>query len=77
MSYRRAWLLVDAVNASFVKPLVETATGGQRGGGARLTAFGEDVLRRYRRMEVAAGRAVAADLAQFERLLRSPLRKRN
>jgi molybdate transport system regulatory protein len=75
MSYRRAWLLVDAINASFVKPLVETATGGQRGGGARLTAFGEDVLNRYRAMEAAAGRAVAADLARFARLLRRPARK--
>ncbi|MGD8790382.1 MAG: LysR family transcriptional regulator, partial [Burkholderiales bacterium] len=28
MSYRRAWVLVDTMNASFRSPLVETLTGG-------------------------------------------------
>jgi molybdate transport system regulatory protein len=50
MSYRRAWLLVDAMNRCFKTPLVETATGGQAGGGARLTANGEKVLERYSAM---------------------------
>jgi molybdate transport system regulatory protein len=70
MSYRRAWLLVDVLNASFSKPLVSTATGGRRGGGAQLTGFGADVLRRYRAMEATAERAVATELKQFARLLR-------
>ena len=50
MSYRRAWLLVDAMNRCFKTPLVETATGGQAGGGARLTVSGEKVLARYEGM---------------------------
>jgi molybdate transport system regulatory protein len=70
MSYRRAWLLVDALNAAFAEPLVETATGGNRGGGARLSACGIEVLRRYRAMEVTAGHAVAGELKQFAKLLR-------
>lgn len=70
MSYRRAWMLVDVLNASFAKPLVSTATGGQRGGGAQLTDFGSEVLRRYRAMEATAEQAVAAELKQFVRLLR-------
>jgi molybdate transport system regulatory protein len=70
MSYRRAWMLVDVLNASFAKPLVETATGGNRGGGARLSAYGAEVLRRYRAMEATAEQAVAAELKQFARLLR-------
>ena len=70
MSYRRAWLLVDVLNASFAKPLVETATGGNRGGGARLSAYGAEVLRRYRAIEATAERAVTAELTQFARLLR-------
>ncbi|HUW37386.1 MAG TPA: winged helix-turn-helix domain-containing protein [Rhodocyclaceae bacterium] len=70
MSYRRAWLLVDGMNASFAEPLVETATGGNRGGGARLSAYGVEVLRRYRALEATAERAVAAELNQFARLLR-------
>lgn len=70
MSYRRAWLLVDALNSSFAEPLVETATGGNRGGGAQLSEFGRQVLRRYRDMEATAERAIAVELKQFARLLR-------
>lgn len=70
MSYRRAWLLVDAVNASFKAPLVETATGGRGGGGARLTGFGREVLARYRAIERTAIDAVAPELADFAAFMR-------
>ncbi len=53
MSYRRAWLLVDELNRMFSKPCVETKHGGKSGGGAALTAFGEELLRRFRAMETA------------------------
>lgn len=52
MSYRRAWLLVETMNSCFERPLVETATGGKSGGGARLTPDGERVLSRYTAMMV-------------------------
>ena len=32
MSYRRAWLLVEETNRCLVRPAVQTAAGGQRGG---------------------------------------------
>lgn len=48
MSYRRAWLLVDAMNRCWREPLVETSPGSSHGHGARLTPFGEDVLGHYR-----------------------------
>src|SRR5262245_34523943 len=47
-AYRRAWLLVDNMNNAWPEPLVKTATGGHRGGGAQLTEFGQHVLRCYR-----------------------------
>ena len=34
MSYRRAWLLVDALNQTFSQPVTETRGGGAGGGGA-------------------------------------------
>lgn len=71
MSYRRAWLLVDTMNQCFKSPLVETATGGKGGGGARITDFGSEVLRRYRDMEDKAARAVSVDMEQFINLLAS------
>lgn len=63
MSYRRAWLLADSMNQAFGKPVVETAQGGERGGGARLSALGESLIDRFRRMEALAAAALAADLA--------------
>jgi len=69
MSYRRAWLLVDTMNRSFRAPLIETAAGGAGGGGAQVTAFGHEVLQRYREMETRANAAVTDELAAFRTLL--------
>jgi molybdate transport system regulatory protein len=63
MSYRRAWVLLDALQHSFGGPLVETATGGRRGGGASLTPLGRFVVEHYRHLEAAASRAAARDTA--------------
>ena len=71
MSYRRAWLLVDTMNQSFKSPVVETLTGGQRGGGARVTELGHDVLARYLAMDAKAAASVRKDLAAFSRLMAS------
>jgi molybdate transport system regulatory protein len=51
MSYRRAWLLLDSLNASFKQPVVATSIGGKSGGGAALTAFGETLIDVYRSLE--------------------------
>ena len=69
MSYRRAWLLVDTMNQSFRSAVVETLTGGQRGGGARVTELGHDVLARYLAMDAKAAASVRRDLAAFSRLM--------
>jgi molybdate transport system regulatory protein len=69
MSYRRAWLLVDTMNQSFKSPVVETLTGGEKGGGARVTDTGREVLRRYLDMEAKAAASVKKDLAEFIRLM--------
>jgi len=62
MSYRRAWVLVDGLNAVLGMPAVETATGGPGGGGAALTAAGQALIDDYRAIERAAGDAAAARL---------------
>ena len=54
MSYRRTWLLVDTMNRCWRQPLVETSPGGAARGGARVTPFGHDVLRRYRALQAQA-----------------------
>jgi molybdate transport system regulatory protein len=82
MSYKRGWSLVREMNAAFAKPLVETEKGGSGGGGrAGLTRLGKRVLRRYRQMEVDAGKAIAVGMADLRSHLRDEMpratRKKN
>lgn len=72
MSYRRAWLLVDAMNRCFREPLVRTAAGGQQGGGAAVTDAGLAVLAEFRRVQQAADAAVEPYLATLAGMLREP-----
>lgn len=51
MSYKRAWQLVEELNALGDTPMVVTETGGAHGGGTRLTERGERAIRRYRELE--------------------------
>jgi molybdate transport system regulatory protein len=72
MSYRRAWLLVDALNGMFREPLVATRLGGRSGGGAELTPFGARVVERYRAMERLAETTLSPHLAELEQALKRP-----
>ncbi|WP_092357559.1 winged helix-turn-helix domain-containing protein [Collimonas sp. OK242] len=72
MSYRRAWLLVEAMNQCFQSPLVATATGGAKGGGAQVTPSGHEIIARYQAMQIKAEAAVAADMAYFDALMAAP-----
>jgi molybdate transport system regulatory protein len=51
-SYRRAWMLLDAMNHRWPGPLVLSTTGGRAGGGAKLTELGRHVLRTYRDLQL-------------------------
>ena len=70
MSYQRAWLLLDALNAMFAEPVAETSHGGKRGGGARLTPVGRQVVERYHAIEGALREAAGDDLTFLEEHLR-------
>jgi molybdate transport system regulatory protein len=70
MSYRRAWMLIEAVNMIFVEPLVTTQTGGRHGGGATLTDLGEAVVAHFRAIEAAAERAAAEHLDALDAALK-------
>ena len=65
MSYRRAWLLIDEVNGIFGNQVVETATGGTGGGGARITPLGEAVVAAFRDIENNATELVQTKLAKL------------
>ena len=71
MSSKRAWSLVETMNAMFAAPLVASARGGPGGGGAVLTETGHAVLALYRRIEADAADAIAPALDAL-RTLQAP-----
>jgi molybdate transport system regulatory protein len=71
MSYRRAWLLIDDMNRCFREPVVAAQPGGAQGGGAALTAFGEELIQKYRAIETQATAAAKAQLRDLETSLRA------
>ena len=71
-SYRRAWLLIDAMNRAWPRPLVVTATGGKRGGGTRVTDLGRQTLAAYRDMQVHLEHLLDQSASTFTILLRKP-----
>jgi molybdate transport system regulatory protein len=67
MSYRHAWLLLQAVEDTFGAPVISTATGGAKGGGAKLTELGKTVVARYRAIEAQAAQAAAGELTELSK----------
>ena len=70
MSYRRAWLLVDAMNRMFAEPVVIAAMGGAHGGGAEVTDFGRRLVETYRTVEKRFAEEANAAFAEFRRRYR-------
>ncbi len=52
MSYKAAWDAVDAMNNAMGTPVVESATGGLKGGGSQLTESGKRLISEFESMEV-------------------------
>ena len=71
MSYKRAWTLVEDMNAGFTEPLVMSARGGAHGGGAELTDAGRQVLSAYRALTARLAEAGAAEIAAIGALVRT------
>lgn len=70
MSYRRAWLLINDMNLCFRHAVVAARPGGSQGGGAKLTRFGEKLIRDYRAIERNALGAAKTRLRSLEASLR-------
>lgn len=51
MSYKSAWDAVDAMNNALGAPVVESAIGGVRGGGSRLTDTGKQLIAEFQEVE--------------------------
>lgn len=70
MSYRRAWLLVEKINAALTAPAVAAATGGRQGGGAAITPVGREVITLYRAIESAAHSSAREQFRAIGKLMR-------
>lgn len=70
MSYKRAWSLVEEMNAAYRDPLVSSTRGGTRGGGAKLTEAGEEILENYRALEAITADKGAARIERIRSMLR-------
>lgn len=74
ISYKAAWDAIDELNNLAAQPLVERSTGGRGGGGARLSAEGERILRLYQRLQALQAEILESaedsnDLALLGRLM--------
>ncbi|HTT96973.1 MAG TPA: LysR family transcriptional regulator [Rhizomicrobium sp.] len=67
MSYRKAWLLLQALENTFQESLIVTATGGRAGGGARLTPLGARIAALYRGIEAKTLKGSSTDLRTLEK----------
>ncbi len=70
MSYRRAWLLTDQMNKTFGHPVVQTHTGGNTRGGAKLTRLGEDIVAGYLELLETAQAQSEGKLGELAALIR-------
>lgn len=70
MTYKRTWELIDAMNGCFREPLVESVTGGKRGGGSRLSPLGTKVLGLYDTIYRQCATGSAKELRRLHRLLK-------
>ena len=50
MSYKKAWSLIDAMNARAEKAVVDSAIGGKKGGGSTLTDYGHSLIEVFERI---------------------------
>jgi molybdate transport system regulatory protein len=74
LSYKAAWDAIDELNNLAEKPLVERSVGGRGGGGAKLSAEGDRVLRLYQRLQALQAELLnsaeeSSDLALLSRLM--------
>jgi len=58
MSYRKAWLTVNACEERLGLTLIERQTGGASGGGSYLTVKGKNFVKRYEQFKTETNKAI-------------------
>jgi molybdate transport system regulatory protein len=50
MSYKKSWEIINRLNKNVVRPLIETRTGGDKGGGSRVSPEAKQLIRQYKNL---------------------------
>ncbi|MDA8157356.1 MAG: LysR family transcriptional regulator [Actinomycetota bacterium] len=66
MSYRHAWALLENMNRQARLPLIETAIGGEKGGGTRLTETGEKAIAFFKELDKKFERFLSMEAKRFD-----------
>lgn len=64
LSYRKTWLMTDALNRTFESKVIDTFPG-RRGAGAEVTVFGERLVALFRSVERRSATAAAAAIGEL------------
>jgi molybdate transport system regulatory protein len=64
LSYRKTWLMTDALNRTFEARVIETFPG-RRGAGAEVTVFGQRLAALFRSIERRSSAAAAAAVGEL------------
>ncbi|GAB4256101.1 MAG: LysR family transcriptional regulator [Vicingaceae bacterium] len=65
MSYRKAWELIQSINQSANQPMVETKTGGPKGGFTCLTEYGKKTIDKYEELSNNLNKLVLKEFKKF------------
>jgi len=69
--------LVEQINEAMGEPAVTTATGGQHGGGAKVTSVGERVIELYRAIEELTFASARQEFRAIAKLVRQSKQARS
>jgi len=67
MSYKKAWGIVNNLNATALRPMVITATGGQKGGGSTISAEAKALIIYYRELRARFNQFLEAETARIRK----------
>lgn len=65
MSYKKAWDMIQSMNRQTLKPIVLTQTGGEKGGGTRVSPEGIELIVAFRKLQAEVQASWDKQLAIF------------
>ncbi|HWZ14944.1 MAG TPA: hypothetical protein VNW95_06865 [Mucilaginibacter sp.] len=67
MSYKKAWELVNNLNAQMINPVVIPQAGGEKGGGSTITAEAIKLIQYHRQMRERFAAFLEAESARLKK----------